>query len=185
MNYININTQQTEIPSTVGITKGVTWDNSQEMLKELGWRIRPELPPVEEGYERLSVVYVEGDGTTASAQYTDTLIQDRLNAEEAARQALAAQQAQQAIIDEQNRQLNKPLELKKTENNFLLICEQLSGNRNKLGFEELNTIIEGLLVSDQNTAVVLSIKLLSLDAAGKRLGGNLWWDDCVWHEDIV
>ena len=185
MKHININTQETNIPDTIGITKGITWENSTDLLKSLGWRIKPELPPVADEYERLSILYVDGYEDTATAIYTDTLIQDRLDREEVERIAQEEQAEQQAIIDEQNRQASKSLELKKAENNFLLVCEQITGSKNKLGFDELEAIIGNLMTSSPELAVPLTLKLLTIDATGKRAGGLLWWDDIVWHEEIV
>ena len=54
-----------------------------------------------------------------------------------------------------------------------------------LGFDAITEILNNLLVTDPNTAVVLSLKMLGLDAEGKREGGNLYWDDIIFHEDIV
>jgi hypothetical protein len=81
-NFINIVTKETELPSCVGIWKNLTWNNSRKLLKDLGWRIAPELPAIMEGFERLSIQYVDGnESDTAQAIYTDTLIQDRLDEE--------------------------------------------------------------------------------------------------------
>lgn len=175
MNVVNIRTQERVVPCKIGGAYNITWENSTDLLKSLGWRIEPILPVPETGYERLTITYVEGDdGVTAKAIYTDTLIQDRLEAE-----------AEQVRLAEEARQNNKSQALKETENKFLLICEQITGSKTKLGFDEVEVILTNLMATDQNTAVVLSIKLLGIDAAGKRCGGNLWWDDIEWHDDIV
>lgn len=84
MSYVNINTQEIKIPSRVGSTNNVTWANSQALLRSLGWRIAPELPPVADGFARGIVVYIEGDGTTAQALYQDRALAD-IEAEELAR----------------------------------------------------------------------------------------------------
>lgn len=86
---------------------------------------------------------------------------------------------------EGQRQSQKSIELKTTENAFLNLCDTLTGSQDKLGFPELETRLTNLMVIDEKTAILLSLKLLSVDAAGKRYGGLLWWDDCVWHSDIV
>ena len=184
-NYININTQETEIPNTVGAAKGVTWDNSQDVLKDLGWRIKPELPPTLEGFERLSVTYTEGDGTTAQAIYTDTLIQDRLDVEESERVALAEQQAAQNIIDEQNKQLKKSDDLKKAENEYILFCDLVTGSNNHvaLGIPELEAI--GVSITDELTALKLQLALLKINAKCVLYGGVKWWDTCTWHPEVV
>jgi hypothetical protein len=86
---------------------------------------------------------------------------------------------------EQSRQAAKPLALKKVENDFLKVCQQLTGKLEPLGFDALQAIIEGLMATDPNTAVALSLKLLTIDAAGKREGGLKWFDDVAWHTEIV
>lgn len=55
----------------------------------------------------------------------------------------------------------------------------------KLSFDQINAIIEPLMVSDANTAIVLGMRLLSIDAEAKREGGLKWWDDCEYHPEIV
>ncbi|MFA6063944.1 MAG: hypothetical protein WC736_15255 [Gallionella sp.] len=82
----------------------------------------------------------------------------------------------------QRKQAAKPAELKQCENNFLLLCEQLTGKRDKVGFDTLRTIIEAMLQTDPQTAMVLSLKLLSIDAEGKRFSAT-WWDSCAWHNE--
>lgn len=172
--YRNIVTGETKLPDRIGATMGVTWANSGAMLRSLGWRIEPELPPVADGYERGLVTWFDDDGTYCRAVYEDTPIADRLAREQESAAASAAQA-----------QLDKPTELKSVENQFLSICEQLSGKRVKLGFAELEQAVNALMGSDPNAATGLSLKLLTIDAAGKRLGGLLWWDTCAWHAEIV
>lgn len=59
------------------------------------WRYQIDPPAPSAGYERLSgIVWIDADGTNATAQYTDTLIADRLAAEAAA----AAQAASNEVI---------------------------------------------------------------------------------------
>jgi hypothetical protein len=82
MNMVNLATGNIEeTPATID---GVDLP-SRETLLAAGRRDIPELPPVREGYERGPVTYIEGDGITAQAVYQDTLIQDRLDREAAAR----------------------------------------------------------------------------------------------------
>ncbi len=82
------------------------------------------------------------------------------------------------------RQLEKPLQLKIYENQYLGICQQLGGT-GKLGFDELQAKITALMAQDKDTAVMLTLQLLTLDAAGKREGGLKWWDDIAYHAEIV
>jgi hypothetical protein len=144
----------------------VTWENSRDLLIDDGWRITPELPPITEGYERTNLKLVEDDGITGKWEYLDTLIEDRINRENL------------------ERQFNKSIELKTVENKFLLLCEQLCGSKTKLGFDILENKITELLATDPNTAIMLSVRLLSLDAEGKREGGLVWWNDIHWHNDL-
>lgn len=82
-------------------------------------------------------------------------------------------------------QSSKSLTLKTVENNFLLMCDALTGSTSheKLGFDELHSILEIIPnVDDKNN---YSLKLLAIDAEAKREGGLQWWDTCEWNEDIV
>jgi hypothetical protein len=92
--------------------------------------------------------------------------------------------AAQAVTNEVQRQLDKPLQLKIYENQYLGICQQLGGV-GKLGFDELQAKITALMAQDKDTAVMLTLQLLTLDAAGKREGGLKWWDDIAYHAEIV
>lgn len=59
------------------------------------------------------------------------------------------------------------------------------GTMTKLTFDQINSIIEGLMISDANAAIVASLKLLAIDAEAKREGGLKWWDTCEYHPEIV
>jgi len=52
----------------------------------------------------------------------------------------------------------------------------------KLSFTQIKVIIEAMPVEQQP---LVSIKLLAIDAELKREGGNLWWDDCIWHPELI
>jgi hypothetical protein len=92
---------------------------------------------------------------------------------------------------EAERQSQKPLEQRQYENAFFALTEQvltLSSDPRvgqtppvKLGFDELNALLESLFDSDMATATKFSIKLLSIDSALKRYN-TLWWDDAITHE---
>jgi hypothetical protein len=76
----NIETQSTQIPAKLGNV-----DNPNEAtLLEKGWRYEPPVPPVADGYTRLSIRLIEGDGVTGAWE-----IVDRLTSEIAADQAAA------------------------------------------------------------------------------------------------
>lgn len=94
-------------------------------------------------------------------------------------------------VKNSQRQASKPLEQRQYENAFFALTEQvltLSSDPRvgqtppvKLGFDELNALLESLFDSDMATATKLSIKLLSIDSALKRYN-TLWWDDAIQHE---
>ena len=169
--YVYLPTGSTGVlPSRIGATDNPTF----EQCIPFGYRAIPVLPPVADGYERSGITWQDGDGTNAVAIYHDQLIADRL-----------AREAAQAATNEVIRQSAKSLELKATENSYLMVCQQLSGSRTKLGFADLEARITALMATDKDTAVALTLKLLTLDASGKREGGNKWWDDIAWHQEIV
>ena len=80
--FINVITKEEILPTCIGNTQNVTWENSRELLKSIGWRIRPELPAPEDGFERVRLSYLNNNGEDlAQAEYVDILIQDRLDEE--------------------------------------------------------------------------------------------------------
>jgi hypothetical protein len=125
-------------------------------------------------------VTLDMDGT--QMLIADGVLREKTAEEKAAFDAAKAVYESQAEIQ---RQLAKPLKLKAVENRFLALCDQLTGGteHTKLGFDVLEAIVGQ--IADQNTKVMVAIELLAIDAEAKREGGNLWWDDCVWHQEIV
>lgn len=176
---VNINTQSTAIPKQINSRFNITIDNSWDILHPLGWRMA-ELPPEPAaGYERLTgVTYIQdpNDPDKAIASYTDTLIQDRLDAEQA---AIDAQNAQD-IIDNPEIYVYK--------NVFLLVCDALRGDSAHIKLSHENIL--GLLLTLRGTDEPLFQKTkdtLSFikDALDSKLAG--WYDSCEWTEvpDIV
>ncbi len=92
--------------------------------------------------------------------------------------AVDAAEAQAAIDAEAARQAGKSKALKAVENAFFDFCDLL-GFQEKPGFAALNTVIGGMV--DQQQAAALAIRLLAIDAEGKREGGLNWWDDAQRH----
>ena len=71
------------------------------------------------------------------------------------------------------------------QNQYMALCGQLTGQAPcKLGFAELQAIVEDMMATDPNTAMGLSVRLLTLNAALVREGGVQWWDNCVFTEGI-
>lgn len=85
-------------------------------------------------------------------------------------------------LSEDERQAAKSLTLREVEQNFMNLCAQL-GSQEKLGFSEISAILDDM--EDRNAAIVLSLKLLAIDAEGKREGGLNWWDDCAVHPELA
>lgn len=157
---INIYTQSTIIPNRIGNV-----DNpNAETLAAHGWRVMPPEPPIDAGYTRISITAIEGDGINGQWQVVDRL-KSEIEAE-AAQADLAANGTRYSL-----------------QNEYMTMCGQLTGQAPcKLGFAELQAIIEGMMATDPNTAVALSLKLLTLNAALVREGGLKWWDACEWKE---
>ena len=88
-------------------------------------------------------------------------------------------------LAESTEQAAKSPALKSVENNFLNLCDALTGSTShtKLSFTQLAAIGDSMV--DQNMKIGIAIQLLSIDAEGKTIGGLLWWFDCSWHDDIV
>ena len=197
---VNIVTQSPDKPDRIGPSMNPT----PEQYRSAGWRHNEPLPTVADGYTRSPVKWVDSDGTNAIAYFADVappaagymrvsgiewtnvgtpqvagVYQDRLTSEIDAEAAAAQAQAE---ID---RQAAKSDALKGAENSYLNICQQLTGKRDKLGFAELEAIVSSLMATDPNTAVALTLRLLTIDAAGKREGGLKWWDDIQYHAEVT
>ena len=151
-----------------------TFNPTMEQYNAAGYREQVSIDNPIEGFRVVKYAVQEIDSTTCKL-----IVAEQVNiAEEQAAQEAAR------IAAEQARQDAKSLTLKTVENTFLLMCDQLTGvtTHTKLGFDQINAVISGL--TDQNQAVMLSLKLLEIDAEAKREGGLLWWDTCTWHSDI-
>ena len=90
----------------------------------------------------------------------------------------------QAVAKESAKQASKSLKLKQAENNFFILCTSM-GLEGKPTFNEMNAGITSIQETDPDAAVVLSLKLLAVDAEAKREGGLEWWDTAAWHSDII
>ena len=85
------------------------------------------------------------------------------------------------ILKEQIRQNEKPDSLKSVENNFYDLCFALFGDFNKRGFNEIRVRISAIQSQNPMQAIDFALKLLAIDAEGKREGGDKWWDDAIRH----
>ncbi len=84
----------------------------------------------------------------------------------------------------------KPAEQQQYENEFFQLVQQLlvaTGdprkdleNTPKLGFPDLQVLIETVQSVDPMEAIMASLKLLTLDAALKRYD-MMWWDNAMYH----
>ena len=143
------------------------YNPTREQKLAAGFRDPVDPPPVQDGYTRISATWTDDDG-----QRGKWVVVDRLTADieaEAKAADLAANGVRYAL-----------------QNRYLQMCDQLTGGTAhvKLGFAELEAVIKGLMATDPQTAMVLSVELLTLDAALKREGGLQWWDNCVWTEGL-
>ena len=144
-------------------------------------RIRKGRTPLPAG----SVYPVPADLMEIPSDYL--VIDDGVLREKTAEEKTAFDDAK-AAADEASRkarQESKPIVLKTVENNFLLICDAVTGTttHTKLGFAELQQI--GSLITDPVAKTELTLNLLSIDAQAKTEGGMEWWNDCEWHPEIV
>lgn len=79
----------------------------------------------------------------------------------------------------------KPLALKQSENKFMDACEEITGQKVKLGFDELEAIIAPLQTNNPSLFMGLSIKMMAINQELIRAGGVKWWDTCVYHPEVV
>ena len=142
--------------------------NPPDALKyAYGYRIVPQKPAIPDGFTETSCVLGDGDGVTGA--WIQTV------------RPTAEIEAEQRVAD-----LAANGERYALQNQYLTLCDQLTGGTHhvKLGFPQLQTIIGGLMQSNPNTAVALSLQLLTLNSALVREGGIQWWDNCVWMEGL-
>jgi hypothetical protein len=170
MDVKNIYNNSMPIPQEWEGRQNITVENSWDLLNQLGFRKCPEVVPVAEGYVRIGdPVLVEDDGDFGKWEYNDIT---------------QAEYDAQQVQRELDRQAAKPAALKVVERRFLDLCETLSGQRAKLGFAYISATIEAMMSTDPTMATALSLRLLAIDAEGKREGGLAWWDDCADHPEV-
>ena len=146
-----------------------TWKNpSPEILLANGYGLAGDEPAIEAGYTRISKTFAENGWQVV----------DRLTSEIEQEQA-AATAAEAAS------QLAKPEALKIVENQFLTVCESLTGSKAKLGFDELEVLIKTLAETDKATADTLTAALFKINSAGVYHGGTRWWDSCAYHAEVT
>lgn len=132
-----------------------------------GYRIDPGQPVLQEGYTRVSALFVDGTDGGHGAW----VVVDRLTADI---------EAEQRAADLATNGVRYTLQ-----NQYMTLCGQLTGQAPcKLGFAELQAIITGMQTTNPEMAMGLALQLLTLDAALKREGGLQWWDNCVWTEGL-
>lgn len=88
-NMVNIINNSTIFPT---ILNGVYNNNDVEQYISIGWRLKPTIPELAEGYRRTTIIYIEGDGRNAVAQYADINIADE-------QAAIAQAEAENAAIE--------------------------------------------------------------------------------------
>ena len=168
-------------------TKAEAWHDSRETLPDrigqtMGVKNADEATLIKLGIIPAVVDPVEV-GMVASGGYAIEIIDGTAHK---IYNAMTAEEMEAEIANaETTKQAAKSLALKAVENNFLALCDSLTGTtaHTKLSFAEINAI--GTSMPDQTQMVGIAIQLLSIDAEAKTVGGLLWWFDCAWHEDIV
>lgn len=138
-----------------------------EQAMPYGWRIAVEPPAPAPGYERLTPIdWVQdpAEPTQAVAQYTDTLIADRLAAEYAA-----------------------TIPRRVLQNQYMLLCRDVSATNTpvRLGMDALQQKLLTIAITNFPREVMLSQYLLALQIGLQREAGVLWWDVCEWTEEAV
>lgn len=73
MDVKNIYNNSMPIPREWEGRQNITMENSWDLLQQLGFRKCPEVVPVAEGYTRLGISLVEGDGEWGVWEYNDRL----------------------------------------------------------------------------------------------------------------
>jgi len=170
MKYYNINTKaKSDTLPRLPNTLNTNWNNYRTAYMDAGWRecIEGVIPEGKTEIPNTPRDYVQGE----NPEIVNEIIYCETPEEKEVREAL----------EEQERQNNKPQALKAVENSFYELCNLIFGDYTKRGFDEIKVALENLLAVDPNTSVVLSVKLLGIDAEGKREGGLQWWDDAVRH----
>lgn len=80
---INTNTQSTDLPASID----GTYPPTPDQLRAAGWRDMPPVPPIADGYTRLSIRAVEGDGINGQWEVVDRLTSEIEAESRAARMA--------------------------------------------------------------------------------------------------
>lgn len=167
MPHRNIHTQETQIPSRIGPTAGVTWENSSQVLRDIGWRIEPPIPPVPDGFVRVSIRLVEGDGELGAWE-----VRDRPTSEIEAEQYAADLTANGARYV--------------LENQYLILCDVLrqalgqTATQRKLGFEELPGMMLAVKAANHAAYEKLRDAMDMINSALIRYDVR-WWDAAAWH----
>jgi hypothetical protein len=201
-NIIPASSLPTSLPGPVGMVHGTSPDTHWPLYKSAGWR--KYLPfDIPEGM----VVVPESrttvdDGDTVVESY-EVISVDQHEADNAQRWAEA----------EAQRQLDKPVELRATENLFLILCAAILTEPDvtkarKLGFQQLPAYLgQAQAISDYLDAVLAILQgyapvfagmqiTLPTDLAGiEKLAAFInasgvyynvkWWDDCVLHPELL
>ena len=97
-----------------------------------------------------------------------------------------AAEAEILAADEAARQAAKSLELKTIENEFLLLCETLCGQKIALTPVQLDAYVSA--IPDQAQKLAVGLRLVSMAEVARSTGARDSvnpWNDVVWHSEIV
>ena len=160
---IEISTQKRDIPTRL---PGV--DNpGVDYLLANGWRYADDatIPALTEGVTRSEIQWADsGDSVNAVAVYTERATAD-IESEQAA--ITKAASLERWIMD----------------NAFLLVCNAYFGTVEKRGTTDLLKKAFEIVAVDQVAGMRAFAVVIGLDKELVRVGGDRWWDTCVWHQD--
>jgi len=155
--------ESTDWPNVIGGTVNAEPSRAQAE----GWREKPEQPPLEDGYTRVSATFGEGDGVTGA-----WTVVDRATSEIDAEQATAdlAANGERYVL----------------ENQYILLCDVLrqalgqDPNQQKLGFDVLPVMMLTLKAVNKDAYEKFRDAMDMLNSALIRYDVR-WWDGAVWH----
>lgn len=110
---------------------------------------------------------------------------------------LEAAQEQAIEQEETARQASKPLDLKRIENDYIKLCDTVTGSAAHVKLTTAQLKAAGSQLTDQSAFLSAFVELMALkneaereygrwvqDTEGMPGQGTFWWDDCCWHPEI-
>lgn len=171
---LGLSSRRFDTPRDIITPKGNVQGATLAECESIGWRRLAETVQPPAGMTATAWGVEEIDGHTCKVVCTSWVdpVEEERKRKEAEEEA------------ERQRQLNKSLDQKIAENGFLSICDTLtqSTSHAKLSFDQLRAIINTLPNEQQ---VYFFMQLQANDSQLQREAGLKWWDDVIWHPEIV